>query len=91
MSAFKRTLKSILYRIVSYLEDHARRQGVEGVWDAVDTSPDIGGQNVLKTFEMASPHNTNGIRQSFLSLDLFSLTFENMFWPSSPTMDLPVD
>jgi len=29
-----------------------------------------GGQNVLRTFEMA---NTNGITESFLSLDLFSL------------------
>ena len=26
-------------------------------WDAVDTSPDLGGQNVLKTFEMAIRHN----------------------------------
>jgi len=25
-------------------------------WDAVDTSPDLGGQNVLKTFEMAIRH-----------------------------------
>ena len=27
-------------------EDHAR--GVKGVWDAIDTSPDLGSQNVLK-------------------------------------------
>ena len=26
-------------------------------WDAVNTSPDLGGQNVLKTFEMAIHHN----------------------------------
>ena len=26
-------------------------------WDAVYTSPDFGGQNVLKTFEMAIRHN----------------------------------
>ena len=25
-------------------------------WDAVDTSHDLGGQNVLKTFEMAIRH-----------------------------------
>ena len=27
-------------------DDHAR--GVKGVWDAVDTSPDLGIQNILK-------------------------------------------
>jgi len=26
-------------------------------WDAVDTSPDLAGRNVLKTFEMAIPHD----------------------------------
>jgi len=26
-------------------------------WDAVDTSPGLGGQNVFKTFEMAIRHN----------------------------------
>jgi len=29
-----------------------------GVWDAVDTSPDLAGQNVVKTFEMAIQRNT---------------------------------
>jgi len=29
-----------------------------GVWDAVDTSPDLAGQNVVKTFEMAIRRNT---------------------------------
>jgi len=59
-------------------------------WDAVDTSPDLVGQNVLKTFKMAIQHNrqisrilaTNGIRESFMSLDLFSLTFKNISRPS---------
>ena len=31
-------------------------------WDAVDTGPDLGGQNVLKTFEMAIRHNKQGLR-----------------------------
>ena len=58
-------------------------------WYAVDrpTSLDLGGQNVLKTFEMAirhyKAHDTVGVRErererereSFLLLDLFSLTF----------------
>jgi len=55
--------------------------------DAVDTSPDLGDQNGLKTFEMAirrerRPDDTNGTRERLLSLDLFSLTFKNIF--SSP-------
>ena len=52
--------------------------------DAVDTSPDLGDQNGLKTFEMAirrerRPDDTNGTRERLLSLDLFSLTFKNIF------------
>jgi len=42
-------------------------------------------QNVLRTFEMAIRRagDTNGIRERFLSLDLFLLTFKNyfIFWP----------
>ena len=35
-------------------------------WDAVDTSPDVGRQNVLKTVEMAIRHNdTDGIATEF--------------------------
>ena len=45
-------------------------------WDAIDTSPDLGGRNVLKTFEIAIRHSTNGIGESFVSLDLFSPTFK---------------
>jgi len=52
-------------------------------WDAVDTSPDLWGQNVLKTFEMAIRHNRltrrTELGRVFLSLDLFSLTFKNIF------------
>ena len=31
-------------------------------WDAVGTSPDLGHQNVLKTFEMAIRHNRRTTR-----------------------------
>jgi len=64
-------------------------------WDAVDTSPDFGGQNVLETFDIKGlADDVNGIRD-FLSLDLFSLTFKNVFgslrgWllpPPPPPMD----
>ena len=51
-------------------------------WDAVDTSPDLGSQNILETFEMATRHTrwtTRTELESFLSLDLFSLTFNNIF------------
>jgi len=51
-------------------------------WDAVDFSPDLWGQNVLKTFEMAIRHNRRTTRtelESFLTLDLLSLTFKNIF------------
>ena len=71
-------------RPVDDTEDHVRGRGRRGVWDAVDTSLDFGSQNVLKTFEMAIRHNkrptrTKLERESFLSLDLFSLTFKNIF------------
>jgi len=70
-------------------------------WDAVDASPDLGGQNVLKTFEMAIPRKrrttrvTNGIRESFLSLDLFFRVCSKIFfwysrgWGRSPPSPLP--
>jgi len=52
--------------------------------DAIDTSPDLGDQNGLKTVEMAirhkrRPDDRNGTRERFLSLYLFSLTFKNIF------------
>jgi len=56
----------------------------KGVW-RVDTSPDLGGQNALKIFEMAIRHDRRPTRtelESFLSLNLFSLTFKNIIWPS---------
>jgi len=72
-----------LYQSVAEPEDRAWGNGV---WGAVDTTPDSGGQSVLNTFEMAIRHNraadTNGIRESFLSLDLYLLTFKDIFWPS---------
>jgi len=47
-------------------------------WDAVDTSPDIWGQNVLRTVEMAIRHKrrttrTASERESLLSLVYFHL------------------
>jgi len=50
-------------------------------WDAIDTNPDLGGQNVLKTVEMAIRHNSRRTRtesESFRSLDLFWVTFINI-------------
>jgi len=50
-------------------------------WDAVDTSPDLGGQNVFKTFEMAIRHNrwTTRTELEFLFPDLFSVTFKKIY------------
>jgi len=67
-------------------------------WDAVDTSPDLAGQNVPKTVEMAIRRDRRE-RESFLSLNLFPLTFKNIFSdpltgaaiaPSPPPMDRPL-
>jgi len=43
---------------------HAKSSKPPGMfqWDAVDTGPDSGGQNVLKTFEMAIRHNRRTTR-----------------------------
>ena len=49
--------------------------------DAVDTGPDLGDHDVLETFEMGIRHKRRTTRtelQSFLSLDLFLLTFKNI-------------
>jgi len=54
-------------------------------WDAVDTSRDLGGQNVppKKSFRNGyltkQADDTDGITDSFLSLALFSLTFKIIF------------
>ena len=58
----------------------------KGVWDAVDTSPDLGGGVSSKPskwllYKIVAA-NSNGIRKSFPSLDLFPLTFKNIIWPS---------
>jgi len=47
----------------------------KGVWDAVDTSPDLGGQNVLKTSEMES-------RRVFCRWIYFHLRSKIFFWSS---------
>jgi len=36
-------------------------------WDAVDTNPDLEGQNVIKSFEMAIRHNRRTTRTELLS------------------------
>jgi len=52
--------------------------------DAVDTSPDLGGKMSSKPskwlFDVKGGRHER-IRESFLSLDLFSLKFKNILWP----------
>ena len=64
-------------------EDRARREVAKGVWAAVDTSPDLRGskcpQNLRNDgYSTQQAADTKRIRESFLSLDLFSLTFKNI-------------
>ena len=57
----------------------------------IDTSTGLGGQNVLKTFEMSIPHNRRTLQmelESFLSMALFSLAFKIIFAPTPH--DLPL-
>ena len=42
-------------------------------WNAVDTSPDLGGQNVLKTFEMAIRHKRQTTRTELETERQFSV------------------
>ena len=55
-------------------------------WNAVDTSPDLGGQNVLTTLEMAIRHNRRTKRTElervFCRWIYFHLRSKNFFWPS---------
>jgi len=55
-------------------------------WDAVDTSPDLGGQNVLKTFEMAIRYDRRAIRTElervFCRWMYFYLRSKIVFWLS---------
>jgi len=55
-------------------------------WDAVDTSPDLAGQNVLKTSEMAIPHDGQTTRTElervFHRWIYFDLLSQIFFWPS---------
>ena len=51
-------------------------------WDAADASPDLWGQNVLRSFEIAFRYNRRTTRtelERVLFIDLFSLTFEDIF------------
>jgi len=55
-------------------------------WDAVDASPNLGRGVKMSSkpskwlFDIIGGRHTNGIRESLLSLDLFSLAFKNIFW-----------
>jgi len=55
-------------------------------WDTVDTSPDLVGQNVLKTFEMAIRHNRWKTRMELESVfcrwTYCHLCSKIFFWPS---------
>ena len=73
--------------LVADPEDRVRGEGVMGVWDAVDTSPDLGGsQNVFKNFEMAIRHDGQPTRTEleivFCRWIYFHLRSEIFFWPS---------
>jgi len=69
-------------------------------WDAVDTGPDLGSQNVHETFEMAIRHNRRTTRTElervFCRRIYFHLRSKILFWPSyggrdrshRPPMDL---
>jgi len=50
-------------------------------WDAVDTSPDLGGKNVLDTLQMAIRHNRRTTRTELereFSVTGFIFTFKNI-------------
>ena len=55
-------------------------------WDAVDTNPDLEGQNVIKSFEMAIRHNRRTTRTElervFCRRIYFHLRSKILFWPS---------
>jgi len=59
--------------------------GLKGVWDAIDISPDLGGQNLLKTFKMAIRHNTwltgRELERVFCCWIYFALRSEIFFGP----------
>ena len=52
-------------------------------WDAVDASPDLNGQMPSKPskclFDIIGGRHERIYTESYLSLDLFSLTFKNIF------------
>jgi len=77
-----------LYIVVAYVSTNSggsrRSCWGKGIWDAVDTSPDLGGSkcphNLGNGYSTEQAADANGIREKFLSLDVFSLTFKNIFF-----------
>jgi len=56
-------------------------------WDAVDTNPDLEGQNVIKSFEMAIRHNRRTTRtelQSFFVADVLKYFSGFLMGASAP-------
>ena len=54
-------------------------------WDAVDNSPDVGGQNVLRTLEMAIRHYRRTTRTELERVFCRWIYFHlhtKIFWPS---------
>jgi len=55
-------------------------------WDAADTGPNLGGQNVLKTFEMATRHDRRTpkteLDRVFCRWIYFHLRSQNILWLS---------
>jgi len=80
-------------------EDRAR-VGATGVWDAVDASPDLGGKMTSNPSKwlLDITGGRHEITESFLSLDIFSVTFKIFLWgkeegaiaPIAPPMDPPL-
>ena len=73
-----------MYNLVSLKVRARNHRSLEGCFSGMTLIPVpiYGGQNVLKTFEMAIQHGhkcTNGIRKSFLSLDFFPYD-QNVFF-----------
>ena len=64
------------------------RRSCWGVWGVIDTSPDFGGQNVLKTFEIAIRLNERptrtGLERVFCRWIYFRLRSKIFFLPPFP-------
>ena len=59
-------------------------------WDAVDTSPDLAGQNVPKTVEMAIRRDRRERERVFCRWIYFHLRSKIFFWPSYGGGDRPI-